>query len=304
MSKRDGSPRLHEPVMVEEVLRFLEPGPRKLIVDATVGTGGHAQAILERGAELVGIDRDPYALEVARERLCRFGKRVCLVHGNFRDLEGILRELGIEAVDGVLFDLGMSSFQLEDPERGFSFLVESPLDMRMDPTQSLTAYEIVNHWPERKIAEILREYGEERYARKIARAIVRARPIETTTELARIVARCYPPGYHRIHPATRTFQALRIAVNDELNALKEGLLAAIRCLRPGGVVVAISFHSLEDRIVKHTFRQRWIADEVEILTKKPVIPSQEEISRNPRARSAKLRAARKLPPGGSPMSRA
>ncbi len=294
MSERDEVPRLHEPVMVEEVLRFLEPGPGKLIVDATVGTGGHAEAILERGAELVGIDRDPYALEVARERLSRFGERCRLVQGNFRHLEEILREQGIDEVDGVLFDLGMSSFQLDDPERGFSFSVEGPLDMRMDPSQSLTAHEIVNRWPERKIAEILREYGEERYAKRIARAIVRSRPIETTTQLARIVARCYPPGYHRIHPATRTFQALRIAVNDELNALREGLMAAIRCLRPGGVVVVISFHSLEDRIVKHTFRQRWIADEVEILTKKPITPRPEEVKENPRARSAKLRAARKL----------
>ena len=280
--------------MVEEVLRFLEPGPGKLIVDATVGTGGHAAAILAEGAHVIGIDRDPLALEVARERLSRFGERVRLVHGNFRDLEGILRGLGIEEVDGVLFDLGMSSFQLEDPGRGFSFLAEGPLDMRMDPSQSLTAYEIVNRWPEGKIAEILREYGEERYARRIARAIVRSRPLETTTQLAQIVARCYPPGYHRIHPATRTFQALRIAVNDELNSLREGLLAAIRCLCPGGVVVAISFHSLEDRIVKHTFRQRWIAGEVEILTKKPLTPTPEEVGRNPRSRSAKLRAARKL----------
>ncbi len=294
MSERDEVPRLHEPVMVDEVLRFLEPGPGKLIVDATVGTGGHAEAILERGAELVGIDRDPYALEVARERLSRFGERCCLVQGNFRHLEEILREQGIDEVDGVLFDLGMSSFQLDDPERGFSFSVEGPLDMRMDPSQSLTAHEIVNRWPERKIAEILREYGEERYAKRIARAIVRSRPIETTTQLARIVARCYPPGYHRIHPATRTFQALRIAVNDELDALREGLTAAIRCLRPGGVVVVISFHSLEDRIVKHTFRQRWIADEVEILTKKPITPRPEEVKENPKARSAKLRAARKL----------
>lgn len=287
------SARWHEPVMVAEVLRFLEPGPGKTIVDATVGTGGHAEAILEHGADLVGIDRDPYALEIARERLLRFGKRVRLVQGDFRDLEGILAGLGVGMVDGVLFDLGMSSLQLEDPERGFSFLRDGPLDMRMDPSQPLTAHEIVNRWPEREIARILREYGEERYARRIAREIVRSRPIETTTRLAEIVARCYPPGRRRIHPATRTFQALRIAVNDELSALREGLLGAIRSLRPGGVVVAISFHSLEDRIVKHTFRQRWIAGEVEILTKKPLVPSDEEIRRNPRARSAKLRAARR-----------
>lgn len=287
------SGRTHEPVMVAEVLRFLEPAPGKLIVDATVGTGGHAEAVLERGAEVLGIDRDPMALEVARRRLSRFGERCRLLQGNFRELAGILGELGIKEVDGVLFDLGMSSMQLEDPARGFSFLREGPLDMRMDPSQDLTAHEIVNSWPEGEIARILREYGEERYARRIAREIVRSRPISSTTELAALVARCYPPGYHRIHPATRTFQALRIAVNDELSALREGLHAAIRALKPGGVVVAISFHSLEDRIVKRTFRQRWIADEVEILTKKPLTPTQTEVRRNPRARSAKLRAARK-----------
>jgi len=289
------SARWHEPVMVQEVLRFLDPRPGKLVVDATVGTGGHAEAILERGAELIGIDRDPLALEVARERLSRFGKRFLLIQDNFRHLVQILRDHGVQEVDGVLFDLGMSSFQLEDPKRGFSFLKEGPLDMRMDPSQDLTAYEIVNRWSERDIARILREYGEERYARRIARTIVKSRPIETTTQLARIVARCYPPGYHRIHPATRTFQALRIAVNDELNALREGLLAAIKVLRPGGVVVAISFHSLEDRIVKRTFRQRWIAGEVEILTKKPLTPTAEEVEKNPRSRSAKFRAARKPP---------
>ncbi len=282
--------------MVQEVLRFLAPGPGKVVVDATVGTGGHAEAILERGAELIGIDRDPLALEVARERLSRFDKRFRLIQGNFRHLAQILRDHGVQEVDGVLFDLGMSSFQLGDPERGFSFLTGGPLDMRMDPSQQLTAHEIVNRWPEREIARVLWEYGEERLARRIARAIVKSRPIETTTQLAQIVARCYPPGYHRIHPATRTFQALRIAVNDELNALREGLLAAIRLLRPGGVVVTISFHSLEDRIVKRTFRQRWIAGEVEILTKKPLTPTAEEVRRNPRSRSAKLRAARKLPP--------
>ena len=294
------SARWHEPVMVAEVLRFLAPGPGKLIVDATVGTGGHAEAVLERGAALIGIDRDPLALQLARERLSRFGDRVRLVRGNFRELGEIVAGLGLGKVDGVLFDLGMSSFQLEDPGRGFSFTREGPLDMRMDPSQSLTAHEIVNRWPEEEICRILREFGEERYARRIARAIVRSRPIDTTTELAEIVVRCYPPGHRRIHPATRTFQALRIAVNDELAALREGLLAAIRILGIGGAVVAISFHSLEDRIVKHTFRQRWIAGEVEILTKKPLTPSPEEVARNLRARSAKLRAARRIGGKSSP----
>lgn len=301
MSKA-GSPRWHEPVLLSEVLSLLDPKPGRLICDATVGTGGHAEAILDRGAELVGLDKDPQALELARARLARFGHRVQLLHADFRDLRTALSRLGVKAVHGVLFDLGISSLQLDSPARGFSFREEAPLDMRMDPAQPRTAAELVNRLPEPELARILWEYGEERYARRIARAIVRARdkaPIRTTSELARLVARCYPPGRHRIHPATRTFQALRIAVNDELSVLEEGLTQAIELLPPGGVVCVISFHSLEDRIVKHLFRERAAKGKLELLTKKPLRPSAEEVARNPRARSAKLRAAR-VPEVASP----
>ena len=290
-----GAAGWHEPVMLGEVLSFLKPKEEKLILDATVGTGGHAEAILAQGACLIGLDRDPEALELARRRLSRFGERARLVCANFRNLRKTLSHLGVKRVDGVLFDLGVSSLQLARPARGFSFREEGPLDMRMDPTQPLTAAELVARLPEEELARLLREYGEERYARRIARAIVQARkkaPIRSTTQLARIVARCYPPGYHRIHPATRTFQALRIAVNDELSALEEGLAQAIEVLRPGGVVCVLSFHSLEDRIVKNMFRGKAAQRNLEILTKKPLRPRPEEVERNPRARSAKLRAAR------------
>lgn len=291
----DGFTGWHEPVMVEEVVSLLSPGPGKTICDATVGTGGHAEAILSRGAHLVGLDKDPQALELARARLSRFGDRAVLLRADFRGLKAALAEAGVHEVDGVLFDLGVSSLQLGTPQRGFSFREEAPLDMRMDPDHPLTAAELVNRLPEEELARILREYGEERYARRIARAIVRHRgeaPIRTTAELARIVARCYPPGRHRIHPATRTFQALRIAVNDELSALKEGLAQAMGLLSPGGTVCVISFHSLEDRIVKRFFRDQAAKGTLEILTKKPLRPRPEEVQRNPRARSAKLRAAR------------
>jgi len=290
-----GSAAWHEPVMVGEVLSFLRPEEGKLILDATVGTGGHAEAILARGACLIGLDRDPEALGLARRRLSRFGEKVRLFHANFRDLKRVLAGLGAAGVDGVLFDLGVSWLQLSRPARGFSFREEGPLDMRMDPTQPLSAADLVNRLPEGELARLLREYGEERYAHRIARAIVQARkraPLRTTGELARLVARACPPGRHRIHPATRTFQALRIAVNDELSALEEGLAQAIDVLRPGGVVCVLSFHSLEDRIVKNMFRGKAAQRALEILTKKPLRPHPEEVERNPKARSAKLRAAR------------
>jgi len=280
--------------MVAEVLEFLSPRPGKLILDATCGTGGHAEAILSLGASLIGLDRDPEALKIARERLAKFGDRVRLLHANFRDLKAVLAEVSVTGVDGALFDLGVSSLQLDRPDRGFTFREDAPLDMRMDPSQSLTAAELVNRLPEGELARILWEYGEERYARRIARAIVRTRdkvPIRRTAELARLVARCYPPGRHRIHPATRTFQALRIAVNDELAALREGLLQAIELLRSGGVVCVLSFHSLEDRIAKHILREAAARGRLELLTRKPLRPKPEEVAKNPRARSAKLRAA-------------
>ncbi len=282
---------MHEPVMVQEVLQLLNPQPGKLILDATVGTGGHAEHLLRAGARVIGLDQDPRALEWARQRLSPYGDQVQLIRGNFRRVRELLAPLGIVGVDGALFDLGVSSLQLADGSRGFSFQADGPLDMRMDPDASVTAADLVNHLSEEELARLLREYGEERYARRIARKIVQSRPIFTAAHLARLVASCYPPGPHRIHPATRTFQALRIAVNDELGALKEGLVQVRDLLRPGGVVVVISFHSLEDRIVKRFFREEALAGRLEILTKKPLSPTEAEVQRNPRARSAKLRAA-------------
>lgn len=281
----------HEPVLLAEVLRFLEPKPGKTIVDATVGTGGHAEALLAQGARVIGIDQDPQSLGLAADRLRAFGDMFQPVRGNFRRLQALLRELGVAKVDGVLFDLGLSSLHLSQAERGFSFQQEGPLDMRMDPDNSITAADLVNGLPERELARILREYGEERHAERIAREIVRSRPIRTTGELARLVARCYPPGNYRIHPATRTFQALRIAVNDELSALQEALPQAVEVLAPRGVLCVIAFHSLEDRIVKRFLRGEARAGRVVLLTKKPVRPTKEEVEKNPRARSARLRAA-------------
>ncbi len=300
---------VHVPVLRAEVVRFLAPKPGEIYVDGTVGLGGHATAILSAGADvrLIGIDRDPVALAHARENLAQFEDRVTLIHGNYRNLAGILSELGIAAIDGFLLDLGLSSLQLDTPDRGFSFRTDGPLDMRMDPTQGRSAADLVNEASVEEIARILRDYGEERFASRIARAIVAVRPIATTGELAAVVRRAIPRRFHerRIDPATRTFQALRIEVNDELRNLHDGLAAGFTVLNPGGIIVAISFHSLEDRIVKHFFRKLATPHyeslapgpprpaQAEILTKKPLRPSEQEISENPRARSAKLRACRK-----------
>jgi len=290
----DGSVSWHESVLVEEVLSFLGPAPGKLFVDATVGTGGHSEALLSRGAHVIGVDQDPEALGIGRERLRAYGDRVRLIHGNFRDLPALLAPLSLPQVDGILFDLGVSSLQFDQPERGFSFQAQGPLDMRMDPGSPTTAHDLVNRLSEAELARVLWDYGEERHARRIARAIERARPIHTTSELARIVARASdaPSRRYRIHPATRTFQALRIAVNDELSALVAGLPAALALLSLGGVLCVISFHSLEDRIAKQFLRRVGLAGQVEVLTKKPLGPGDDEIARNPRARSAKLRAGR------------
>ena len=300
--------------MLAEALGFLAPR-RGVIVDCTLGLGGHAEAILGESSEvrLVGIDRDPEALARAASRLSRFSDRLRLVEGGFERLEDHLRGLGIDRVTGVLADLGVSSMQLDTASRGFSFRLEGPLDMRMG-REGLTAADIVNRTSEGELEQILREYGEERRARRIAKEIVAARqdaPIETTTELREIVARAkrLPPGRKegRIDPATRVFQALRIAVNRELSGLEELLDQAIRLLDQDGRLVVISYHSLEDRIVKHRLRrdERGEVDEItgrphvetqilEVLTRKPARPSDEEISINPRARSARLRAARRL----------
>ncbi len=275
----------HEPVMVDEVVRFL--GGRPTVVDLTLGAGGHAEALLESGVgRLIGVDRDPEAVTIASGRLSRFGDRFAAVRARFSDVPVENR------VDGVLYDLGVSSMQIERPERGFSFRHEGPLDMRMGRGQEdESAMDLVNAASEKELARIIFEYGEERRSRRVAAAIVRARqrrPIETTEELAGIVVSAVGGRRGGPHPARRTFQALRIAVNRELEELATSLPRAVGVLAPGGRVVVIAYHSLEDRIVKRFFA----GDErLTVLTKKPLVPSADEAARNPRARSAKLRAA-------------
>lgn len=289
----------HQPVMGDEVLQYLNPQPGRVIVDGTVGTGGHSLLILPRllpDGRLIALDRDAESLERAKARLAEFEPQVTCVHGNARDLPDILQRLGLSQVDGVLLDLGMSSVQLDCAERGLSFSREGPLDMRMDRTQELTAATLINESTAEELASLLETLGEERFAARIARCIVQERrehPIETTAQLARLIVQAVPPHarHGRIHPATRTFQALRTAVNDELGALQAFLERIDSLVSAGGRVVVLTYHSLEDRLVKRAFLQgrcegRWV-----VLTKKPVRPSLEEVSRNPRARSAKLRAA-------------
>jgi 16S rRNA (cytosine1402-N4)-methyltransferase len=283
----------HASVLLREALELLAVKPGGLWVDGTVGLGGHAEAILRAsapGGRLLGTDRDGETLERARARLLPFGDRARLVQSDFRDVP---RHLAGEPADGILLDLGVSSVQLDDPERGFSFQAEGPLDMRLDRTARTTAADLVNGLPERDLADVIYEYGEERASRRIARAIVRERerePFRTTTRLADVVRRAAPrarrPG---LHPATRTFQALRIRTNRELDGLGEALTALSACLRPGGRLAVIAFHSLEDRPVKQTFRALHGHGYRE-LVRKPVRPAAEETSANPRARSARLRA--------------
>ena len=284
---------MHVPVLLEEALAGLAVRAGGLYVDATFGAGGHARALVARGARVVAFDRDPGAQLRPEDAAA-----VTLVRRNFADLEDALDALGIDAVDGALFDLGVSSMQLDRFERGFSLIADGPLDMRMNSADGPTAYDLLARSSETELADVIFEYGEERAARRIARAIVAARRNgrlpERTLELARLVAGVvHVRGRReRLHPATRTFQALRIAVNDELGSLERGLAAAIARTRAGGRIVAISFHSLEDRIVKGRFR----GDErLRVLTKKPLIAGDEELARNPRSRSAKLRIAERLP---------
>ncbi|KAF4515867.1 hypothetical protein B566_EDAN000102 [Ephemera danica] len=276
----------------------------KTFVDGTVGYGGHGERLLERavdGAVLVGIDRDEEAIAYSSARLARFGDRVILLKGDFVDVKQLLRNVDISEVDGALFDLGVSSPQLDDSNRGFSFQQDGPLDMRMDQSTGTTAGELVNSLPESELADLIFQYGEERFSRRIARAIVRARerkPLVTTQELTTVIKESVPAAYRhgRIHCVTRTFQALRIAVNRELDVLEPAIRDAVDMLRPGGRIAVISFHSLEDRVVKHTFRA--LAEQphsqVAVLTKRPQVPSEEECQANPRARSAKLRVAERL----------
>ena len=297
---------LHVPVMPAEVLEALRVAPGKTYVDCTVGAGGHAAAILEESApngRLLGIDSDASALAIAAARLAPFGDRVQLVQRNYRELEHVLSEKqGFipTAPDGVLLDLGVSSMQLDRAERGFSFQTDGPLDMRLDQSGGETAADLVNRLPERELADLIFRYGEERHSRRVARSIVARRasaPFESTADLARTVAGAVGWGAGRgIHPATRTFQALRIAVNDELGGLEAALPQAAEALAPEGRLAVISFHSLEDRIVKQFLRAR--PETLKILTKKPLVASDTEQRTNPRSRSAKLRIATKLGEGG------
>jgi 16S rRNA (cytosine1402-N4)-methyltransferase len=285
----------HEPVLAAEVVELLAPANGGLFVDCTVGLGGHTQALLDAGAtKVLGLDRDQQALDLARAALARFGDRVELVHADYRDLERVLDERSIDAVNGTLADLGVSSMQLDAEGRGFSFRRDEPLDMRMDRSRGETAADLLRTAAEDDIANAIFQFGEERYSRRVARAIVNARreqPITTTGQLGAIVRRAVPHrGYQRIDPATRTFQGLRIWVNRELAGMDAFLAAAAGRLLRGARLAVITFHSLEDRIVKHTFRAlEKTGESLRVLTKRPMLPSEPEIDRNPRSRSAKLR---------------
>jgi 16S rRNA (cytosine1402-N4)-methyltransferase len=282
----------HTPVLSAEVVEFLQPRPGGRFIDATLGNGGHARAILERtgpDGKVLAIDQDESALAMGRETLSPFGSRVIFVHANFREIAAIAEAHDFREADGVLADVGVSSMMVDDASRGFSFMREGPLDMRMDREQELTAGEVVNSYGEKEIADILYQYGEERRSRAIARSIVRSRPVNLTTDLVRAIERVVGgPRYGRIHPATRTFQALRIYVNDELKNLEAYLGSSMTVIRSGGRLVVITFHSLEDRIFKHGFRAA--AGSGRVLTKMVVVAGTEEVRANPRARSAKLRA--------------
>jgi 16S rRNA (cytosine1402-N4)-methyltransferase len=290
----------HAPVLPSETVAFLQPSRGGTFVDCTLGLGGHTAALLEAGAtRVIGLDRDPRAIEVARERLSAWGDRALLVHADYRALPSVLAEHGVGVIDGALADLGVSSMQLDEPGRGFSFRSDGPLDMRMDTSAGPTAAALLATVDEYELADVIYRFGEERKSRRVARAIVEARdeaPIETTARLASIVRRAAGGGgYQRIDPATRTFQALRIWVNRELEGLDTFVIDAVRALREGGRVVIIAFHSLEDRIVKHTMRMLERGEGlVRVLTKKPVMAAATECAANPRARSAKLRAVERI----------
>jgi len=306
-------PIRHSPVLLKEVLEFLRPLPGGFYIDATLGLGGHSEAILEASGnrgELLGIDRDEEALFIASQRLARFRGRYHVVHANFADLKEIARQRGFTECDGIVADLGVSSLQLEKAERGFSFQKDGPLDMRMDHDLALTADEVINQYPEKDLANLIFQFGEEHRSRTIARAIVRSRPIHSTRVLASVIARAvHSRSRERIHPATRTFQALRIFVNDELGKIAPFIHSAVDLLKVGGRIAIISFHSLEDRIVKVALRS--LTQEcscfpgvvrcecgkrkvLKVVTKKSVMATEVEIRENPRSRSAKLRVAEKI----------
>ncbi len=307
---------VHKSVLLDECIRYLNIKPDGVYVDGTLGLGGHSEAVLRHldGGRLIGIDRDENAIDYAAERLKPFGDRAALVKGNFADIGDILDRLGIEQVDGMLFDLGVSSPQLDDARRGFSYAKDAPLDMRMDESAPLTAFDVVNTWSEAELRDILWRYGEERYSGRIAAAIVSQRErqtIETTAQLADIIRAAMPAAALREkqHPAKRSFQAIRIAVNDELGSLEQMLQQAENRLAPGGRLLVISFHSLEDRRVKEAIRARedgctcppefpvcvcGFVPTLRSVTRKPVMPTEEEIRENPRARSARLRIAERI----------
>ena len=308
----------HISIMLPEVLELLKPERGGIFVDGTLGGGGHAEAVLERlpeGSRLIGIDRDGAAIKAASERLQRFGDKFMAIRGNFFDMKQLLFDIGIEKIDGALMDLGVSSHQLDTPERGFSYHEEAPLDMRMDERAAFSAYDVVNGYSAEELGRVIRDYGEERFAFRVANRIVKERavkPIETTTELAEIIKAAIPASNRREgpHPARRTFQALRIEVNGELNGLTEAIDSAESILAPGGRMALITFHSLEDRIVKQAFKKYenpctcdprapictcGKKPTARILTKKPMVAGEQELEYNPRSRSAKLRGIEKLP---------
>lgn len=303
---------VHVPALIDEVIAGLQARPGGHFVDCTVGLGGHAAAILERispSGRLLGIDADPEAIKISQGRLSEYGKAVTLVNDNFVNLEAICERYHFHPVDGILFDLGVSSLQLDTAERGFSFHLDAPLNMRFDPEQGLTASDIVNSFSEQELAKLIERYGEERHSRRIARHIVQNRPIATTVELARLVEQVLGGKRAKIHPATRTFMALRIAVNSELQNLELALKQTPNLLRPGGRLTVISYHSLEDRIVKHFMRYAASSclcppgtvicrcghvPTLKLISRKVIKPTSLEIESNPRSRSAKLRIAERL----------
>jgi 16S rRNA (cytosine1402-N4)-methyltransferase len=303
---------MHRPVLYHEIIHALRPRRGGFYVDATLGAGGHAWGILEASSpdgRLLGLDVDPQALRLASEKLAPFSERAILRQVSYTTLHSQLVKLGWEAVDGILLDLGVSSMQVDTRERGFSFLSDAPLDMRFDPEGDVTAASLVNELPEVELAALIWDYGEERRARKVAQAIVKARPLRTTVELANVIARATSSGKPGMHPATRTFQALRIAVNQELDAVRQVLPQAVAALAPGGRLAVISFHSLEDRLVKQYFRQEsqdcicpprqpvctcGHQASLILVNRQPLVPGADEVVENPRSRSAKLRVVEKL----------
>jgi 16S rRNA (cytosine1402-N4)-methyltransferase len=305
-------PPPHQPVLYQEIIHELRPYRTGRYVDGTVGAGGHAFGILEASSpdgSLLGLDIDPYALEIAKARLAVFAERVILVRASYSTIKDQLDTLGWESVQGILIDLGLSSMQVDTPDRGFSFQQDAPLDMRFDPSNLVTAADLVNHLPESELADLLYRYGEERRSRQVAKAIVLARPIDTTLKLAAVVSSATHSGRPGIHPATRTFQALRIVVNQELDVLEDFLPQAVSCLAPQGRLAVVAYHSLEDRMVKRFFRQEskdclcppkqpictcGHKASISEVTRHPIQPQADEVRNNPRARSARLRIAERI----------